>query len=83
MFGERPFYSANLCGSRRTTTAVKDNLYSEWPTGKLRAHLNGSIGSKRMIAEQPGLQVQDQMAVIAKGKKRMVEVCFQIFQIIH
>lgn len=53
---------------------------------ELHAHLNGSISSdtmKKLIAKKPDLNINSQMTVIDKGKKRTLEECFQMFQIIH
>lgn len=64
----------------------KTAFYSELPKVELHAHLNGSISSntmKKLIAKKPGLKIHDQMTVIDKGKKRTLEDCFQMFQIIH
>uniref|UniRef100_A0A7N5JVZ4 N6-Methyl-AMP deaminase n=1 Tax=Ailuropoda melanoleuca TaxID=9646 RepID=A0A7N5JVZ4_AILME len=64
----------------------KTAFYSELPKVELHAHLNGSISSKTMkklIAKKPDLKIHDQMTVINKGKKRTLEECFQMFQIIH
>ncbi|XP_032963779.1 adenosine deaminase-like protein isoform X3 [Rhinolophus ferrumequinum] len=64
----------------------KTNFYSELPKVELHAHLNGSISSntmKKLIAKKPGLKIHDQMTMIDKGKKRTLEECFQMFQIIH
>uniref|UniRef100_A0A8C9BFQ1 N6-Methyl-AMP deaminase n=1 Tax=Phocoena sinus TaxID=42100 RepID=A0A8C9BFQ1_PHOSS len=61
-------------------------LYSELPKVELHAHLNGSISSntiKKLIAKKPGLKIHYQMTMIDKGKKRTLEECFQMFQIIH
>ncbi|XP_045678594.1 adenosine deaminase-like protein isoform X2 [Phyllostomus hastatus] len=38
---------------------------------------------KKLIAKKPGLKIHDQMTMIDKGKKRTLEECFQMFQIIH
>nr|KAF6482897.1 adenosine deaminase like [Rousettus aegyptiacus] len=64
----------------------KTTFYSELPKVELHAHLNGSISSntmKKLIAKKPGLKIHDQMTMIDKGKKRTLEECFQMFQIIH
>ncbi|KAF6128550.1 adenosine deaminase like [Phyllostomus discolor] len=64
----------------------KRTFYSELPKVELHAHLNGSISSntmKKLIAKKPGLKIHDQMTMIDKGKKRTLEECFQMFQIIH
>ncbi|CAK7301056.1 Adenosine deaminase-like protein [Vulpes lagopus] len=64
----------------------KTAFYSELPKVELHAHLNGSISSntmKKLIAKKPGLKINDQMTMIDKGKKRTLEECFQMFQIIH
>uniref|UniRef100_A0A6J0SVE0 N6-Methyl-AMP deaminase isoform X2 n=1 Tax=Pogona vitticeps TaxID=103695 RepID=A0A6J0SVE0_9SAUR len=53
---------------------------------ELHAHLNGSISSdtmKRLMAQKPDLQIPNGMTMIEKGKKRRLEECFQMFQIIH
>ncbi|KFQ42395.1 Adenosine deaminase-like, partial [Nestor notabilis] len=53
---------------------------------ELHAHLNGSISSatmKKLGAQKPDLQIQNGMTVIDKGKKRTLEECFQMFQIIY
>ncbi|EHB10360.1 Adenosine deaminase-like protein, partial [Heterocephalus glaber] len=62
------------------------DFYSELPKVELHAHLNGSISSntmKKLIAKKPNLDINNQMTVIDKGKKRTLEECFQMFQIIH
>ncbi|XP_076983795.1 N6-Methyl-AMP deaminase isoform X2 [Tamandua tetradactyla] len=62
------------------------NFYLELPKVELHAHLNGSISSntmKKLIAKKPDLKIHNQMTVIDKGKKRTLEECFQVFQIIH
>ncbi|VCW96709.1 unnamed protein product [Gulo gulo] len=64
----------------------KTPFYSELPKVELHAHLNGSISSntmKKLIAKKPGLKINNQMTMIDKGKKRTLEECFQMFQIIH
>jgi len=64
----------------------KTAFYSELPKVELHAHLNGSISSntmKKLIAKKPGLKIHHQMTMIDKGKKRTLEECFQMFQIIH
>ncbi|XP_044294890.1 adenosine deaminase-like protein isoform X1 [Varanus komodoensis] len=53
---------------------------------ELHAHLNGSISSetmKKLMAQKPDLQIDIDMTVIDKGKKRSLEECFQMFQLIH
>ncbi|XP_009319875.1 PREDICTED: adenosine deaminase-like protein [Pygoscelis adeliae] len=53
---------------------------------ELHAHLNGCISSatmKKLMAEKPYLQIQNGMTVIDKGKKRTLDECFQMFQIIY
>ncbi|EMP39001.1 Adenosine deaminase-like protein [Chelonia mydas] len=53
---------------------------------ELHAHLNGSISSvtmKKLVAQKPYLQIHNGMTVIDKGKKRTLEECFQMFNIIH
>ncbi|ELW48104.1 Adenosine deaminase-like protein [Tupaia chinensis] len=62
------------------------DFYTELPKVELHAHLNGSISPntmKKLIAKKPDLKVHDQMTMIDKGKKRTLEECFQMFQIIH
>lgn len=62
------------------------DFYLELPKVELHAHLNGSISSdtmKKLIAKKPDLNINSQMTVIDKGKKRTLEECFQMFQIIH
>ncbi|XP_007173642.1 adenosine deaminase-like protein isoform X1 [Balaenoptera acutorostrata] len=64
----------------------KTTFYSKLPKVELHAHLNGSISSntiKKLIAKKPGLKIHYQMTMIDKGKKRTLEECFQMFQIIH
>lgn len=64
----------------------KRTFFSELPKVELHAHLNGSISCntmKKLIAKKPGLKIHDQMTMIDKGKKRTLEECFQMFQIIH
>ncbi|EHB05836.1 Adenosine deaminase-like protein [Heterocephalus glaber] len=62
------------------------DFYSELPKVELHAHLNGSISSntmKKLIPKKPNPDINNQMTVIDKGKKRTLEECFQMFQIIH
>ncbi|XP_005381431.1 PREDICTED: adenosine deaminase-like protein isoform X2 [Chinchilla lanigera] len=62
------------------------DFYSKLPKVELHAHLNGSISSntmKKLIAKKPDLNINNQMTMIDKGKKRTLEECFQMFQIIH
>lgn len=64
----------------------KTSFFSELPKVELHAHLNGSISSntmKKLIAKKPGLKIHNKMTVIDKGKKRTLDECFQLFQIIH
>nr|XP_036874873.1 adenosine deaminase-like protein [Manis javanica]XP_036874874.1 adenosine deaminase-like protein [Manis javanica]XP_036874875.1 adenosine deaminase-like protein [Manis javanica] len=64
----------------------KTTFYSELPKVELHAHLNGSISSntmKKLIAKKPGIKIHEQMTMIDKQKKRTLEECFQMFQIIH
>ncbi|XP_020737150.1 N6-Methyl-AMP deaminase isoform X1 [Odocoileus virginianus] len=64
----------------------KTTFYSKLPKVELHAHLNGSISSntiKKLIAKKPDLKIHDQMTMIDKGKRRTLEECLQIFQIIH
>ncbi|XP_041534915.1 adenosine deaminase-like protein isoform X2 [Microtus oregoni] len=64
----------------------KTDFYVELPKVELHAHLNGSISSstmKKLIARKPHLKVHDHMTMIDKGKKRTLEECFQMFQVIH
>ncbi|XP_008820558.1 adenosine deaminase-like protein isoform X1 [Nannospalax galili] len=64
----------------------KPDFYMELPKVELHAHLNGSISSntmKKLMAKKPDLKVHGQMTMIDKGKKRTLEECFQMFQIIH
>ncbi|XP_064148136.1 adenosine deaminase-like protein isoform X5 [Loxodonta africana] len=66
--------------------AWKKNFYLELPKVELHAHLNGSISSKTMrklIAKKPDLKIHNQMTMIDKGKKRTLQECFQMFQLIH
>ncbi|XP_037690088.1 adenosine deaminase-like protein [Choloepus didactylus] len=61
-------------------------FYLELPKVELHAHLNGSISSntmKKLLAKKPDLKIHNQMTVIDMGKKRTLEQCFQVFQIIH
>ncbi|KYO21410.1 adenosine deaminase-like protein isoform X1 [Alligator mississippiensis] len=61
-------------------------FYRELPKVELHAHLNGSISSatmKKLMAQKPHLQVPNGMTMIDKGKKRTLEECFQMFQIIY
>ncbi|NWT65945.1 ADAL protein, partial [Prunella himalayana] len=53
---------------------------------ELHAHLNGCISTatmKKLMAQKPNLQIQNGMTVIDKGKKRTLDECFQMFQIIY
>uniref|UniRef100_A0A8C3K0N8 Adenosine deaminase like n=1 Tax=Calidris pygmaea TaxID=425635 RepID=A0A8C3K0N8_9CHAR len=62
------------------------SLYRRLPKVELHAHLNGSISSatmKKLTAQKPCLQIQNGMTVIDKGKKRTLDECFQMFQIIY
>ncbi|XP_028622785.1 adenosine deaminase-like protein isoform X2 [Grammomys surdaster] len=62
------------------------DFYVQLPKVELHAHLNGSISSstmKRLIAKKPHLKVHGHMTMIDKGKKRTLEECFQMFQVIH
>ncbi|XP_062061746.1 LOW QUALITY PROTEIN: adenosine deaminase-like protein [Lepus europaeus] len=64
----------------------KRDFYLELPKVELHAHLNGSISSntmKKLIAKKPDFKIHDEMTMIDKGKKRTLEECFQMFQIIH
>lgn len=64
----------------------KTDFYVKLPKVELHAHLNGSISSstmKKLIAKKPHLKVHDHMTMIDKGKKRTLEECFQMFQVIH
>ncbi|XP_008572236.1 PREDICTED: adenosine deaminase-like protein isoform X1 [Galeopterus variegatus] len=64
----------------------KTDFYLELPKVELHAHLNGSISSntmRKLIAKKPDVKIHDQMTMIDKGKKRTLEECFQMFQIIH
>ncbi|XP_074863001.1 N6-Methyl-AMP deaminase isoform X2 [Carettochelys insculpta] len=38
---------------------------------------------KKLIAQKPYLQIHNRMTMIDKGKKRTLEECFQMFNIIH
>ncbi|KAL8196951.1 UNVERIFIED_CONTAM: hypothetical protein K2H54_002811 [Gekko kuhli] len=61
-------------------------FFLDLPKVELHAHLNGSISSetmKKLMAQKPNLQVHNGMTMIDKGKKRSLEECFQMFQIIH
>ncbi|XP_031227489.1 adenosine deaminase-like protein isoform X1 [Mastomys coucha] len=64
----------------------KTDFYVQLPKVELHAHLNGSISSstmKKLIAMKPHLKVHGDMTMIDKGKKRTLEECFQMFQVIH
>ncbi|XP_062998949.1 adenosine deaminase-like protein [Elgaria multicarinata webbii] len=61
-------------------------FYQQLPKVELHAHLNGSISSdtmKKLLAQKPDLEINNGMTMIDKGKKRSLEECFQMFQIIH
>ncbi|XP_042660150.1 adenosine deaminase-like protein isoform X3 [Tyto alba] len=61
-------------------------FYRRLPKVELHAHLNGCISSatmKKLMAQKPYLQIQNGMTVIDKGKKRTLDECFQMFQIIY
>uniref|UniRef100_A0A8D0H1H6 N6-Methyl-AMP deaminase n=1 Tax=Sphenodon punctatus TaxID=8508 RepID=A0A8D0H1H6_SPHPU len=61
-------------------------FYKELPKVELHAHLNGSISSvtmKKLMSKKPDLQIHNGMTMIDKGKKRSLQECFQMFQIIH
>lgn len=65
---------------------LSTTFYTELPKVELHAHLNGSISSntmKKLIAKKPGLKIHNHMTVIDKRKKRTLDECFQMFQIIH
>lgn len=64
----------------------KTDFYMQLPKVELHAHLNGSISAstmKKLIAKKPHLNVHSHMTMIDKGKKRTLEECFQMFQVIH
>ncbi|EHB03837.1 Adenosine deaminase-like protein [Heterocephalus glaber] len=44
---------------------------------------DSSTMKKKLIAKKPNLDINNQMTMIDKGKKRTLEECFQMFQIIH
>uniref|UniRef100_A0ABK0LMV3 Adenosine deaminase-like n=1 Tax=Rattus norvegicus TaxID=10116 RepID=A0ABK0LMV3_RAT len=70
----------------RQQWARKTDFYMQLPKVELHAHLNGSISSstmRKLIAKKPHLQVHGHMTMIDKGKKRTLEECFQMFQVIH
>lgn len=70
----------------RQQWARKTDFYMQLPKVELHAHLNGSISSstmRKLIAKKPHLQVLGHMTMIDKGKKRTLEECFQMFQVIH
>ncbi|XP_059338307.1 adenosine deaminase-like protein isoform X2 [Ammospiza nelsoni] len=61
-------------------------FYRRLPKAELHAHLNGCISTatmKKLMAQKPNLQIQNGMTVIDKGKKRTLDECFQMFQIIY
>ncbi|XP_048174031.1 adenosine deaminase-like protein [Corvus hawaiiensis] len=61
-------------------------FYRRLPKAELHAHLNGCISSatmKKLMAQKPNLQIQNGMTMIDKGKKRTLDECFQMFQIIY
>lgn len=65
---------------------LSTTFYTELPKVELHAHLNGSISSntmKKLIAKKPDLKIQNHMTVIDKRKKRTLDECFEMFQIIH
>uniref|UniRef100_A0A8C3VJ63 Adenosine deaminase like n=1 Tax=Catharus ustulatus TaxID=91951 RepID=A0A8C3VJ63_CATUS len=65
---------------------VQENERCQSRCVELHAHLNGSISSatmKKLMAQKPNLQIQNGMTVIDKGKKRTLDECFQMFQIIY
>ncbi|KAM9645087.1 N6-Methyl-AMP deaminase isoform 3-T3 [Trichechus inunguis] len=86
-FGEGPLFSCKIVMElEEQQQASRKNFYWELPKVELHAHLNGSISSKTMrklIAKKPDLKIHDGMTVIDKGKKRTLEECFQMFQLIH
>ncbi|XP_062819386.1 adenosine deaminase-like protein isoform X1 [Anolis carolinensis] len=62
------------------------SLFQRLPKVELHAHLNGSISSdtmKKLISAKPELRLSNEMTTIDKGKKRSLEECFQMFQMIH
>nr|BAC31744.1 unnamed protein product [Mus musculus] len=64
----------------------KTDFYLQLPKVELHAHLNGSISSstmKKLTAKKPHLNVHGHMTMIDKGKKRTLQECFQMFQVIH
>ncbi|XP_045142452.1 adenosine deaminase-like protein isoform X1 [Echinops telfairi] len=79
-------FPAEIMVEAEQQQAWKKNFYLELPKVELHAHLNGSISSKTMrklIAKKPDLKIHDWMTMIDKGKKRTLEECFQMFQLIH
>ncbi|XP_030312774.1 adenosine deaminase-like protein [Calypte anna] len=61
-------------------------FYRHLPKVELHAHLNGCISSatmKKLMAQKPFLQIQNGMTMIDKGKKRTLDECFQMFQMIY
>nr|XP_033776387.1 adenosine deaminase-like protein isoform X2 [Geotrypetes seraphini] len=67
-------------------TESSARFYRELPKVELHAHLNGSISSvtmKKLMAQKPDLEIQNEMTVIDKGQKRTLEECFQMFHMIH
>nr|XP_060611737.1 adenosine deaminase-like protein [Anolis sagrei ordinatus] len=65
---------------------ARRSFFQRLPKVELHAHLNGSISSdtmKKLMASKPELQLSDRMTTIDKGKKRSLEECFQMFQMIH
>ncbi|KAJ6664291.1 hypothetical protein lerEdw1_008510 [Lerista edwardsae] len=68
------------------TEPAARRFYQQLPKVELHAHLNGSISSdtmKKLMAQKPNLPIKNGMTMIDKGKKRSLEECFQMFQIIH
>ncbi|XP_056355497.1 adenosine deaminase-like protein isoform X2 [Oenanthe melanoleuca] len=85
--------SSRPAGTAATMAAERDRdrerelrFYRRLPKAELHAHLNGCISSatmKKLMAQKPNLQIQNGMTVIDKGKKRTLDECFQMFQIIY
>ncbi|XP_007533548.2 adenosine deaminase-like protein [Erinaceus europaeus] len=86
VFEEKKHLSCLIMMEAEEPLPWETDFYSELPKVELHAHLNGSISSnsmKKLIAKKPGLKIHNKMTIIDKGKKRTLDECFQVFQIIH
>lgn len=83
---EKPLPPTKMMEAEGQQWPCKTDFYMQLPKVELHAHLNGSISAstmKKLIAKKPHLNVHSHMTMIDKGKKRTLEECFQMFQVIH